>query len=356
MGLIVLVGFISFMSCSTDSEPTPQPQPNTDEEAIVFNCGTQPTEETTRATIGLHDAGKDDFRVWAYKNTAVNVSGENYNYTSFQTVMDGYKVWWATTTTTTNTRNWEYVGEASQSVKYWDLSANAYRYAAIAPATVSYTATIVGDDAKSLNVTFHVDATNEATIPYYSELWYSTGSLAEFPDKQFGAPVTLQFIKPIAYVRFMFTFENPADASTTTLTEKSFEPTEGGWIEQKGNVTVSYPITGTGIAETVSVGTTELDGIASFTQDYYTDPDDANARKIYGVLPATGQGTYTLNVKVNGEPKSAVVPAVYMDWLPGHQYTYVFKIHVDGGVTIDSVQSAFTPWENKEGSHPINNW
>ena len=350
--LISVIALLGFAACSTDSEPTPQP--DTDAEAIVFNCGMQPTEEvSTRAATGLHDVGMNSFRVWAYKNTAV--SGNN-NYTSYQKVMDGYNVWWETTTTTTNIHSWEYVNGSSQTVKFWDMSANAYRFAAIAPATASHTVSIVGDDTQSLRLTFPVDATDEATIPYYSELWYSTGHPIDFSDKQFGSPVKLQFIKPVAYVCFMFTYEDSNDASTTTLTGKNFKPTDGGLIEQKGDVTVSYPITGTGTAETFSVSPDGQDGITSFTQDFYSTPADANSCKIYTVLPAIDQGTYTLQVSVNGEPKSVVIPAEYMDWLPGHQYTYVFKIRADGGVTIDSVQSAFTPWEIEEGLHTINNW
>ena len=350
--LISLTALLVLVACSSDDEPT---QVDTTSEVIVFGCDTLATEKvTTRAgDPSLHDVGIGSFRVWAYKNDGV--SGNNY--TSYQTVIDSYNVWWEPTLSTSNLNSWEYVNSTSQTIKYWDISANAYRFMAIAPETTLYSASITGDTDKSLNIRMPINAANEADVPYYSELWFSTGSPIDFPDKQFCQTVNMRFIKPISYVRFMFTYENPDDAATTTLSGKSFKPTDGGLIEQTGDVIISYPITGTGTKETVTVSeVADPDGINAFTQDYYITPADAHACTYYTVLPATNQGTYTLKVSVNGEPKSLVVPEVYMNWLPGYEYTYIFKIRVDGGVTIDNVQSAFTGWTLHEGQHKVYNW
>ena len=323
---------------------------------ITFAGGIGRTNAVTRAATGLHDESVNDFRVWGYKNTAMTGDA----YTAYQTVMDGYRLWWDDATVTgTNTNNWEYVNGTTQTVKYWDMSAKAYRFFAIAPATAYTSATIAGDDTKSLSVALTVDATDEAKIPYYSLLWYSTGNLTDFPDKQFRSTVAMQFLRPVAYVRFMFTFERELDAATTTLTAKSFRPSDGGLIEQKGNVIITCPITGTATTETWSIGSTGLDGITTFTQDFYInslDPSDENACKTYTVLPARDQGTYTLQVSVNGDPKSVVVPEEYMNWSPNYEYTYMFKIHLDGSVTIDNVESAFTPWTEHNGDHTVYNW
>ena len=45
-----------------------------------------------------------------------------------------------------------------------------------------------------------------------------------------------------------------------------------------------------------------------------------------------------------------------MNWLPGYQYTYIFKVHVDGSVDIDSVQSAFKEWTDHTADHTVYNW
>ena len=189
---------------------------------------------------------------------------------------------------------------------------------------------------------------------------------------QYGQPVQLEFIKPLSKVRFMFIFEDPSLASTTELTEKHFLPTNGTTIKTKGDVTVTYPLTGTSLTETFAASG-EPEGLTEFNLDFYAsvgydenDPQkvvspylgavEANKNKVYTVLPVTGQGSYTLNVYVNGEPKKTIVPAEYMDWKPGYQYTYVFKVHVDGGVSISSVQSAFTQWTIHESDHTVHNW
>ena len=63
-----------------------------------------------------------------------------------------------------------------------------------------------------------------------------------------------------------------------------------------------------------------------------------------------------MNVIVNNNERTAVVPAAYMSWLPGYSYTYIFKITEDGGVEIDLVQSAVTPWTELENDHSVYNW
>ena len=76
------------------------------------------------------------------------------------------------------------------------------------------------------------------------------------------------------------------------------------------------------------------------------------------MLPRHSQGTYTLSVVVvGGDPKTAVVPAEYMTWTPGYQYTYIFKITETGGVTLDDIQVAINDWHLKESvEHPVYNW
>ena len=63
-----------------------------------------------------------------------------------------------------------------------------------------------------------------------------------------------------------------------------------------------------------------------------------------------------MTVTVNNTGKSAVVPAEYMSWLPGYSYTYIFKITEEGGVAIDLVQTAVTPWTDMQIDHTVYNW
>ena len=303
----------------------------------------------TRATTPLHEK-VDNFRVWGYKN----MSKSNGEYSGLQSVIPGYTVKWSNNsagTTTTNSDGWEYVnqqsvGQPEQTIKYWDWSAKAYRFFGV-----------TGNDGSESNgnyvFTLSVNTNNPETCPYYSRLWLCD-------ESRYGHTVQLEFVRPFARVRFMFIYENPDDQANTTLSYKRFGPTiESESIHMSGTVTISYPLTGTATTESWSA-TSNDEGIQALEKDYYETsetPNDGNVRKWYYVLPVASQGSYSLTVTVNGVEKTAAVPAEFMSWKPGYQYTYIFKIHPDGGVTIDSVQSAFTPWETTDiGNHPVYNW
>ena len=51
-----------------------------------------------------------------------------------------------------------------------------------------------------------------------------------------------------------------------------------------------------------------------------------------------------------------MLSAEYMNWQPGYEYTYVFKITEEGGVEIGTVQTAYTDWEKVEKEHEVHNW
>ena len=366
IGLIGLMGLMGLMGCSGDNggEDTPLP---VEELVPIALGGTMQDEQTVTRSSSLESTGTTTFTVYGYKNTDIDGNG---TYTSYQTVFPGYAVSWQTNTaatTTTNSQDWEYVGlpgHGGQTVKFWDWSATAYRFFGVtgtSGATVT-TGTSETTGMAEAYLTFRADASTVATqaaTPYYSHLWFSNGNPASYPDRLFGHPVQLEFLKPFCKVRFMFIYEDPTKEDGTTLSAMSFAPTNGRPIARSGELTVTYPLTGTAtaIAESCALTGANPGSLTALTQHYYETPADADAEYWYTVLPATGQGTYTLEVEVNGLPQSCVVPADFMEWLPGYSYTYVFKLHVDGGVSIDAVQSAFTSWvEGNEGSHPVYNW
>lgn len=363
-----------------DPTPTPTPEEPDANVPILFSAS-QPEEENVTRGNGLEDKNVTAFKVYGFKN--MSYDPESGSYGEPQIVFPGYTVKWITNsayTTTSNTDGWEYVNQQAhdqeeQTIKYWDWSANAYRFLGVAGATRTNVVTgqeVTKGSIQYYEVTYKADARKEDEVPYYSHLWFSTGNPDVYPQRQFGQPVQLEFIKPLSKVRFMFIFEDPSLASTTELTNKSFRPTNGNTIKTKGDVTVTYPLTGTSLTETFAASG-EPEGLTEFNQDYYASESirkdgsgvviepylgavEANANKVYTVLPVTGQGTYELYVYVNGEPKKTIVPAEYMDWKPGYQYTYVFKVHVDGGVSISSVQSAFTEWKYSSADHTVHNW
>ena len=147
-----------------------------------------------------------------------------------------------------------------------------------------------------------------------------------------------------------------------SMGDQSFKPTDNTKIVRRGDVTVTYPLTGTETQESMTItnGTSDLDD--GFTEDYELDlvnhPKEylESSDGWYTVLPNTTQGSYTLTVDVNGTSKTATVPAEFMQWLPGYQYTYVFKIDAAGGVEIGWVDYAVTPWTDIVADHTVYNW
>ena len=293
-------------------------------------------------------------------------------YGTTQTVFPGYEVDWQTgsaATTTTNSSGWEYIltSEPDQTIKYWDWSTKAYRFFAVtgytegeAPEPLVLGRTYKSaETASTYEFTMLADATDVDHTPYFSKLWFSTGVPEDYPDKQFGKPVQLEFMKPLARVRFLFNYSYAEEG--IKLKEVEFKPTVDYTageeakvkIARKGNFTVSYPLDGTAIREDFSV--TDIDAVTrleAFTEEYIPE----GTEKWYVVLPSKTQGSFTLSVNLNGATKTCTVPEQYMKWLPGYSYTYIFKITELGGVEIELVQSAVTSWTEMEGDHETYNW
>lgn len=412
MGPMGLMGLIMLLSgCCSHSDDTPEPTPlpspgpvvetgtpisfsGRESESQEVSNGVKGTRAETRAATPLSEK-TTTFTVWGYKNMTYDSGTGSYDTdpNKMQEVFPGYTVNWqanSAATTTTNTNGWEYIllAKPDQTIKYWDWSAKAYRYFAVTGLAAAYSAFAVdgtyGASYPTKSFTVAADATPvydaeskydaEATAaklnatPYFTRLWFSTGDIGAYPDKQFGLPVQLEFLKPYARVRFIFKYSYPREG--IKLSEKSFKPTtdcdedltNDVGIARKGTVTVIYPLTGTATEQSYSVARDDTDPklLAAFTEDYdleddakvYTQTDNG----WYMVLPTLSQGSYTLSVKVNNEAKTCSVPAEYMRWLPGYSYTYIFKILEEGGVAIELVQAAVTSWTDMNADRRVYNW
>jgi len=365
---LLALAAVMTVGCGSASEedidlPVP-PQPG-QETPIAFSGSLSEEGAVTRTEpAGLETVlpnGDKKFVVWAFKNDASN---------GRQTVMNGYTVNWVDNTaytTTSNTHDWEYVNQGTdQTIKYWDWGASAYRFfgytgnvnvtppgsTASDPLVLSFTAAAAATNPQSEPVTL-------PDGPFYSKMWYSTGNPGVYPDRLYGKPVLLEFLKPYVKVRFLFKQSAPDDVYFYK-TDIIFAPTDTEKkIATSGTFTVIYPLTGTG-----SVDTEESWGVtASSIIDALIQADDAtsglpvlDSGKWWIVLPAHNQGSYTLSLKVNGEAKTVVVPAEFMEWKPGYEYTYIFKIIDEGGVVLDNVKVGFSPWTVVEKSKEIYNW
>ena len=345
--------------------PGPTPGPVESTTPIAFSAQQQDEQDVTRAgqsgeggtraATPLNDK-VSSFTVWGFKNIGDAV----------QNVFPGYTVNYvsAAHSTTTNSDGWEYVnqGQDEQTIKYWDWSVDAYRFFGVTGGLSGDSGHYGdGDQYETYKIVIPADATDVASTPYYSHLWYSTGVLPEYSSRQFGQPVQLEFVQPISKVRFMYKYVTPREG--VSLAYQSFRPTDDSEkIIISGTVTVTYPLTGAGTQESTRITEVadKLEG--GFTIDYDPENDGKNYgitdHGWYTVLPNTGQGSYTLKVEINGIEKSATVPAEFMHWQPGYSYTYVFKINAEGGVEIGWVEYAVTtPWKTGEsGTWTVYNW
>lgn len=394
MLLIFLLGLLVMAGCSGGGSEDDPVEVMDNQVAIAFSGNLPEDNVVTRAGAGLETMLTDKtFQVWGFKNDAY----ESGSYPSYQTVMPGFMVNWmsnSANTTTSNTDDWEYVGQgataaqqAEQTIKYWDFNAKGYRFFGATnwkgedtggslEANKTYGAfgaySTYGANSAYV-VLAAVDAGTDAGVtaaPYFSDLWFSNGNTVDYPERRYGKAVQLQFLKPFAKVRFIFTFANGLTFGRESLTNISFHPTEtNDIIATAGTVSVSYPLKGT--ATTESWSTSGTTGPSQFDIDYYEEPHPAVApanaqpttwpnspEKWYYVLPASSQGTYTVEVQATAAaPKSAVVPAEYMSWKAGYEYTYKFKITERGGIMFDVLQVAINQWVEKDHTnHPVYNW
>lgn len=357
MTIILMAAMLASCSSSQQDDPiTPEPKPDPNPQpelmGITFggNNDTWQDAPTTRAGKTGLETIFPSFRVWGYKTT-------DDNQTSSQLVMDGYNVRYtqgSSGASQSNTDDWEYVGipnpSLTQTIKYWDYSASSYRFFAYTPEDANIN--VSTQDAGTANATtsFQIpfaysDNTTAKNIPYMSELWYSTNDATLNP---YGKCVTLAFAPIIAKVRFKFTYPD----GTTAITIRDITFQDSRFIDDpstadtplSGDITVSYPLAGTVSSATPNFAWTNADpttdnakGSLVFTIPY-EEKDDAihilNDPALYGkwyYVPPLGnsdyaQGPYTVNAIIDGKNSSATVPAAYMQWKAGYQYTYIFKI------------------------------
>ncbi len=359
IALMVLMALVAVGCGSSGDEPgstDPGTNPVTPEEKrtpISFAALQDENQDVTRAGLdalgGTRTAkplekSVTTFKVWGYKNT----SYVEATFGSEQKVFPGYTVKYTPSsahTTTTNSDGWEYVGidgAGEQTIKYWDFNAKAYRFFGVAPAEPSASADMtVHEDQTNhvMKISFQVDATVPESCPYYSRLWFSDGNPVLYPTRQFGEAVQLEFLRPIATVKFKFVrADATVDFDNLSLEKISFAPFMENEIATAGNFTVIYPLTSEN-----EIGTKEsYDVTGSTTIPAFDQPEEE-----YTVLPVPdNEGVaFVLKVTVNGNEKEVYVPAKYMEWKPLFDYTYIFKVNEEGGVELGQVLAAYTAWE-----------
>lgn len=334
------------------------------------NSGTWQDAPTTRANkeTGLETISKT-FKVWGYKTTEGNYTS---GFDKSQNVMNGYIVNW-TQPAAGGTGSWDYTGirneelQTTQTIKFWDYSSTSYRYFAFSPANAKVTTTFLSEDGNtttdaaaatqtsfSIPFEYKENATSSPT-PYISDLWLSDNQ--NFENRKYGACVKLTFAPIITKVRFKFNYLKDTKISITDIVFKNINDNPS---PTKGKIIVSYPITGTGTKASYKWETTETGTeLIKFTIPYEEDADlnhQTTERKKWYFVPPLGdcnkpQGAYIITATIDGKKSTATIPAEYMQWKAGYQYTYIFKI-TEAGTVISFTNLQVEKWTE---SAPIQN-
>lgn len=358
---------LCLLSCSSSEQDNPvMPEPQYGSISFGGNSGSWQDAPISRAGETGLETISTSFRVWGYKNTGGNHTD---GFTDAQNVMNGYIVNW---TQAEGTGSWEYTGirneelQTTQTIKFWDYSATSYRYFAFSPANAKVTTTLLAKDGSttthltaatqtSFSIPFeYKEDAKSGTTPYVSDLWLSDNQ--NFGDeKKYGSCVKLTFAPIVAKVRIKFNYPENIKVAITGI---SFQ-TKAGEVPTAGNIHINYPITGTGTAPTYSWETTQT-GIINLSIPYEEDTDSnhqtTERKKWYFVPPSgnttnTKQGDYLITATIDGKKSTATIPAEYMQWKAGYQYTYIFKI-TEAGTVISFSNLLVEKWKE---SAPIQN-
>lgn len=370
--LTISVMALCLLSCSSSEQDNPViPEPQYGSISFGGNSGSWQDAPISRAGETGLETIATSFRVWGYKNTGGNHTD---GFTNPQSVMNGYIVNWKQPETGEK-GSWEYTGieneelKTTQTIKFWDYSATSYRYFAFSPANAKVTTTLLSEDGSTANnlntatqTSFSIpfeykeDATS-STTPYISDLWLSDNQ--NFENRKYGACVKLTFAPIITKVRFKFNYLKNTKISITDIVFKNINDAPS---PIKGNIVVSYPITGTGTKTSYKWETPETETgteLIKFTIPYEEEKDlnhQATERKKWYYVPPLGdsdtpQGAYIISATIDGKKSTATIPAEYMQWKAGYQYTYIFKI-TEAGTVISFSNLLVEKWTE---STPIQN-
>ena len=323
--ICLVTAYPLLVACSNDDGSNADDD-GSDVVPIAFSTlSTEEQEVTTRATSALQKS----FQVYGFKTAETYV----------QTVFNNYTVAYADGTagkSEDNTNNYYYIGAVQgQTIKYWDLSAQRYQFFAFCPAQTVTGTTLSGE--QTMTATMSIDDAGTSDCLYTE--------LKTVEKSGYKNVVQMEFLHPVAQVRYRFVIRDDVDKNSVKIEESSFAPANSEEkIYKGGEVRVTHATTGTTLAIS---GTTVLEGNAFTTPDTegnaFTTPDTEG--NYYSVLPVgnTPYGAFTLKALVSGVQKEATVPSEYMQWQPNHRYTYVFQI-IDNSMTIVFVDMVEDDW------------
>lgn len=383
---LLAMALAAMVSCTSDEfvgeNNSPNPVNNNGENAIAFASN---TPRITRAEGSAAATVLDNkFKVYAVKKTGTtysNVFAKN-GYDSEDTYNAApYWVWYTASTagsTTSNTKDWEYVGASctgvttgdfgvEQTIKYWDYSADQYEFVAYSATTAEkptitkynkdgFTVEATAAQLAGLYVADKLTITDKNNTPSIPASGSSTvnkiGDVVRFTFRSSATKVRLGIYETIPgyevrNVKFRPNTPGEGAEFEATTTNAKLSGSFNGTSSSSETFIITYNST-TGIAEFdntaatpknhfdfgtftsssgIGITSTAPTWAGSTTSPYYqavfpnTD-NEANMILYVDYELYNDKSGETINVK----GAKAVVPSIYMEWNPNYAYTYLFKI------------------------------
>lgn len=367
---------------------------------IGFGTG---LKAVTRADFVHGDAAEklnNNFIVYGFKTNGTEAGDASTD----QKVFDLYNVNYTAgtaNTTESNTADWEYVGYAnhnnsvaSQTIKYWDLSAGSYVFSAVSgtgitaekietgttsvydkgwkvtvPAGGSI-ADLYASDRKPVapaNFKEQVDLTFRAlgtkirfaiyeTVPGYSVhidkvFYHDDSDEKKNSETNFAIQGNFKTANANAETPLTITYYDDTDASIENRPKVTYAD---------GDVTSStFGVFGANIQATPAIGTTSPEATYDQSDKSYTMilPYENSSNVMKLKVNYTLKSTDGSNEEIKVYGATAVVPAQYNQWKPNYAYTYLFKISDNtNGSTVpptDPDDPDYDPEDPNVGLYPI---
>ena len=375
---LYLAAAVALASCANDDYVGGENTPSTDTTPIAFNMNTPATSRADQETgaTAANTLG-NEFIVWGEKNETNGGAASAENL-----VFQNYRVQYVentANTTTSNTKNWEYVGIApyasgvtpsitttNQTIKYWDLG-KSYTFTAVSAlqsditdGKVTIVKTQLADDQKGKGYVITLKNGADASKVFVADRLDNVTRTAPTAGQTVD-PVTLAFRNFQTKVRFGFYETVPGYNvqitgvkynSATTASATAFG-VDGQFVksptsdDQTVTYTVTYDTNNKPVVTVATTGASTTAGYAEFGDKVFnTNLATASNAPTYDkengaytcILPNTGNQTnmtFKVSYKLISEDtkeeievtdKEVTVPAVYCQWKPNFAYTYLFKV------------------------------
>lgn len=351
-------------SCAdTAEEIIDNPEKESDEMITFSGALAEVGEEVTRAdnTTPLSDLDTK-FTLYGYKTRSDRA----------ELVFDKYTIEWkksSQNTTETNTYEWEYGHIPNQSIKFWDFSAENYKF--WAATKIDDDKYYFDDDRKKLHINEVCLTLDEPEyLPLYSRINMRKPTIHS---------VTMEFAHVYAKMRVLFyTTQKLKEGEEIEITDIVFGPIgDDGKITTSADIVIDYSA-GTNPEVRLSNQMQEEVLDATFTvnqtstcKELKYDPviltseagiasnNTVVARPQNGETyvylppldPTADPVAFQMSLSVDGDDRKAEVPANFMKWQPNFCYTYIFKI-LEGGLIF--VDAEIKPWQ--EGGSASAKW